>query len=455
MPWLRRRPAGDSPLRHRDFALYVAATVATAFAIEMSFVAIGWQVYAIHRDPLDLGIVGLAMFLPLPLLALPAAAKERADHYEAMTYNIRLDIASDGGNAWPHRRAALTALVAYQAPDLVGMQEVLQHQKQAVEADLPAYQFVGVARNDGKAKGEYSMLGFRRDRFALVGSGTFWLSPTPDVPSKGWDAALPRVASWARLKDKTSRLTLLAVNTHFDHIGTEARLESARQIRRWIGANRKKGETVVLMGDFNSPLESPPHNAITHPVAGQIALQDTLAISRTPHFGPLGTFTGFRIERNDPSPIDHIFVNDGTAVLRHATLTRLDIPLRDVHGFPGRTRIGNSVIVDNRNPDVYCFYRSFGGNLLAIAPHCTLWSPGPGDRFVEFPLGELADLGGFSRVHPLPAEHADSALDEFCTTFDQRGIARPFDGDGDGLAACDAGAMERVPERIFTNAFEP
>ncbi|HEY1318307.1 MAG TPA: MFS transporter [Gaiella sp.] len=72
MPWLRRRAEGDSPLRHRDFALYVAATVATAFAIEMSFVAIGWQVYAIHRDPLDLGIVGLAMFLPLPLLALPA-----------------------------------------------------------------------------------------------------------------------------------------------------------------------------------------------------------------------------------------------------------------------------------------------------------------------------------------------------------------------------------------------
>ncbi|HEY7178269.1 MAG TPA: MFS transporter [Gaiella sp.] len=72
MPRLRRRPGGDSPLRHRDFSLYVAATVATAFAIEMSFVAIGWQVYAIHRDPLDLGLVGLAMFLPLPLLALPA-----------------------------------------------------------------------------------------------------------------------------------------------------------------------------------------------------------------------------------------------------------------------------------------------------------------------------------------------------------------------------------------------
>src|SRR3546814_19040088 len=84
------------------------------------------------------------------------------------------------------------------------MQEVLQHQKQAVEADLPAYQFVGVARDDGKDKGEFSPLGFRRDRFALVGSGTFWLSPTPDVPSQGWDAARPRIATWAGLSDRTA-----------------------------------------------------------------------------------------------------------------------------------------------------------------------------------------------------------------------------------------------------------
>lgn len=256
------------------------------------------------------------------LLALPAAAKGRADRYSAMTYNIRLDTASDGDNAWPHRRSALTGLVAYYAPDLVGMQEVLLNQKQAVEADLPAYQFVGVARDDGKDKGEFSPLGFRRDRFALVASGTFWLSPTPDAPSKGWDAALPRIASWARLKDKASHHMLLIVNTHFDHIGTTARLESAKQIRRWIGENRKTGETVVLMGDFNSPATSPAHGAIVDDAPGQIALHDTLAISHTPHFGPLGTFTGFKIEQLDPSPIDHIFVSDGVTVLRHATLTQ-------------------------------------------------------------------------------------------------------------------------------------
>ncbi|MBU0826150.1 MAG: endonuclease/exonuclease/phosphatase family protein [Alphaproteobacteria bacterium] len=260
------------------------------------------------------------LILLAALCALPAAAKERADRYSAMTYNIRLDIASDGDNAWVHRRAALTGLIAYYAPDIVGMQEVLLNQKQAVGADLPDYQFVGVARDDGRDKGEFSPLGFRRDRFALRASGTFWLSPTPDAPSKGWDAALPRVASWARLHDKAAKRDLLVVNTHFDHVGQVARIESARQIRRWIDGRRKPGETVVLMGDFNAPADSPPYTAIVEPGAG--ALRDTLGISRTPHFGPLGTFTGFQIERNEPTPIDHIFVGDDVTVLRHATLTQ-------------------------------------------------------------------------------------------------------------------------------------
>lgn len=254
------------------------------------------------------------------LIALPAAAKERADRYSAMTYNIRLDIASDGDNAWSHRREALTSLVAYYAPDLVGMQEVLLNQKRDIEADVPGYAFVGVGRDDGKDKGEFSPLGYRRDRFALVASGTFWLSPTPDVPGKGWDAAYPRVASWARLTDKAAKRSLLVVNTHMDHVGLTARLEGAKLIRGWIAGHRKTGDTVVLMGDFNSPTGSPAYAAIT--AAGAGALGDTLTLTRTPHFGPLGTFTAFKVEQIEPAPIDHIFVSDDVTVLRHATLTQ-------------------------------------------------------------------------------------------------------------------------------------
>ncbi|MDZ3832803.1 MAG: endonuclease/exonuclease/phosphatase family protein [Sphingopyxis sp.] len=258
------------------------------------------------------------LLLLAALLALPAAAKEGAAHFSAMTYNIRLDLASDGDNAWPHRRAALTGLVAYYAPDIVGMQEVLLHQKQAIEADLPDYAFVGAARDDGKEAGEFSPIGYRTDRFALRASGTFWLSPTPAVPGKGWDAAYPRIATWARLQDKRSGGRLLILNTHFDHVGATAQLESARQIRRWIAAHRQARESVIAMGDFNSPTGSPAYIAM----AEGGALFDTLAISRTPHFGPRGTFTAFQIDQSPAEPIDHIFVGDRIAVLRHATLTQ-------------------------------------------------------------------------------------------------------------------------------------
>lgn len=264
----------------------------------------------------------LLLTLLTALLAAPATAKARADHYGVMTYNIRLDLASDGDNAWPHRRKALTGLIAYYAPDLLGMQEVLLRQKQDIEADLPGYTFIGVARDDGKDQGEYSSLGFRRDRFTLLASGTFWLSPTPETPGKGWDAAYPRIVSWARLRDRKAKRTLLVANTHFDHVGTTARLESARQIRRWLGTHQTNGDSVILMGDFNSPTGDAPYAAITAAAPDLITLRDTLDISRTPHFGPPGTFTGFNIAQVQEKPIDHIFVGNGVTVLRHATLTQ-------------------------------------------------------------------------------------------------------------------------------------
>lgn len=253
-----------------------------------------------------------------PLLALPATAKEAPARLSAMSYNIRLDLASDGANAWPHRRAAVTALIAYYAPDIIGMQEVLLHQKQAVEADLPAYAFIGAARDDGREAGEFSPLGYRTDRFSLHEHGTYWLSPTPAAPGKGWDAAYPRIATWARLSDRKSGQRLLVLNTHFDHVGPVAKLESARQIRRWLSAQHRQGESLIVMGDFNSPTNSPPHAAMI----ADGALRDARTISRTPPFGPRGSFTGFRIDADEADPIDHIFVSDDVVVERHATLTQ-------------------------------------------------------------------------------------------------------------------------------------
>lgn len=258
----------------------------------------------------------------LTLSAGPALARAGGDRVSVMTYNIRLDLASDGADAWPNRRKMVAALIGYHAPDLIGLQEVLHHQKQALETDLPGYAFIGMARDDGRQAGEYSPIGYRRDRYRLLASGTFWLSPTPDVPGKGWDAAYPRVATWAQLAERRGGRRLLMVNTHLDHVGLVARLEGARQLRRWIAQHRKTGEPVVLTGDFNSMADSDAYRTIV--ATGRGALADTLALSRTPHFGPAGTFNAFKITQAQPGAIDHVFVSAGIHVLRHATLTQHD-----------------------------------------------------------------------------------------------------------------------------------
>src|SRR5688572_20116938 len=140
------------------------------------------------------------------LLALLFAAPASAGNAElrVMTYNIRLDLESDGLNAWPHRRHAVSALIRFYEPDILGMQEVRVHQRDQLKDDLPEYAFLGVGRDDGVEGGEFSSLAYRRDRYRVTDSGNFWLSQTPDTPSRGWDAAYIRIATWARLRERES-----------------------------------------------------------------------------------------------------------------------------------------------------------------------------------------------------------------------------------------------------------
>lgn len=198
----------------------------------------------------------MALLLAL-VLAVSGGAAVAGDTAEAaavpiraMTFNIRLDTAADGPNAWPHRQDMVADLIRYEAPDVVGLQEVLLHQKEMLEGALADYSFVGVGRDDGAETGEFSPLGWRTDRFDLVDSGTFWLSPTPELPGKGWDAAYPRIATWAMLRDRGSGQLIRVLNTHFDHVGFRAKLESAAALAQWVG--RENMPTIVL-GDFNSP----------------------------------------------------------------------------------------------------------------------------------------------------------------------------------------------------------
>jgi endonuclease/exonuclease/phosphatase family metal-dependent hydrolase len=233
-----------------------------------------------------------------------------------MTFNIRYNTPRDSANAWSFRKNFVGSQILFHEVHILGVQEALYDQIQDLQERLPAYRRVGVGRDDGATKGEFSAIFFDSTRLEMVTSGTFWLSPTPSVAgSKGWDAALPRIATWATLRDKQSKSTVTVINTHFDHQGVQARKESANLILQKLSAMRPR-ENALVMGDLNSIPSDAPATIFSS------ALKDSKAISLTGHYGPTGTFNGFERNELDDNPIDYIFVSSDIEVLRHATLSQ-------------------------------------------------------------------------------------------------------------------------------------
>jgi endonuclease/exonuclease/phosphatase family metal-dependent hydrolase len=247
-----------------------------------------------------------------------AASADASLPLRLMTYNIRLDLASDGANAWANRRQWVAAQVLWLRPDIFGLQEVLPNQKADLITDLPQYRLFGGGR-DGKEKGEASPVGYDTQRFDFLEGGVFWLSPTPEVPSRAWDAAYPRIVTWARLKIRDSQQVALAINTHWDHIGIIARRQSAAQIVRWIEANARHCDSVLLFGDFNSEINSVQMRTITQ---SPLALRDARAVSKSAPFGPRGTFNNFETSPTESRAIDHILLGGGVDVERYAVFSQ-------------------------------------------------------------------------------------------------------------------------------------
>ena len=251
----------------------------------------------------------------LGLSILLIGASLPAQPVTVITYNLRYDNPGDGEDAWPKRRDFLVGQLRFQAPDIFGIQEGLHRQVVYLQEQFPDFAMVGVGRDDGRQGGEYSSLFYRKSRFRVLDSGTFWLSETPDSVSKGWDAALPRVCSWAHLEDLSARRNIWVFNTHFDHIGQQARLESAALILRKIKEKNTANEPVICMGDLNSePGEAPL-------LRFRQVLQDTRDQSQEPPFGPEGTFNGFRFQEPVTRRIDYILISPGLRVRQHATLS--------------------------------------------------------------------------------------------------------------------------------------
>lgn len=185
------------------------------------------------------------------------------DSIDVMTFNLRNSRAADGANAWPLRRELAIEGIRAAGPDLLGTQEGYFEQVEDLRQSLgDEYELIGAGRNDGKSAGEFCAILYRRERFGLLESGTFWLSPNPDhIGEKGWDAGLPRIVTFARLRDEQNDRRILWLNTHFDDRGEVARLESARLIKRWVD-QRADGDGVIVTGDFNADIDSPPYRAL-------------------------------------------------------------------------------------------------------------------------------------------------------------------------------------------------
>ena len=265
----------------------------------------------------------LALSLALAAALLPLAERAHAQQGAAplrvMTFNIRYNNPGDSLDAWPHRSEGVAALIRFHDPDVVGLQEAQRNQLDDLQRLLPGYAWFGVPRSDGGPRDEHTAILYRADRLEPLARGTFWLSETPDVPaSRGWDAALPRNATWGRFRDRLTGDTLLHLNTHFDHMGVRAREESARLMKRWLAANAG-GLPVVATGDFNATPESAPIRALVDP-STPLRLVDAIGVSADGAYGPATTWNGFRaIEPN--RRIDFVFVSEGVRVLEHAILS--------------------------------------------------------------------------------------------------------------------------------------
>jgi len=235
-----------------------------------------------------------------------------------MSFNIRYDNPEDSINNWKYRKDYDCSMIRFYDVDIMGNQEVLNNQLDDLLAGLPDYDYIGVGRDDGKTKGEYSSVLYKRDKFQVEKSGTFWLSETPDeVGSKGWDAVCRRVVTWGIFRDKLTGKRFAFFNTHFDHRGKIAREKSASLLKERISSITGNNLPVIVTGDFNVEESS---NAIQTILSGKTLF---LARHESPIvYGPSYSFHGFgKVPVTNRHIIDHVFVNKKVIVDRYGILS--------------------------------------------------------------------------------------------------------------------------------------
>ncbi len=231
-----------------------------------------------------------------------------------MTFNIRYANSGDKENSWDNRKVEVCEFLDKIHPDIFGVQEAIQRQVNYILDNTSNYQFIGVGRTDGKTKGEYSAIFYDTLKFELLKDETFWLSTNPDEPSVGWDAVLKRICTYGQFKNKKTHDTIHVFNTHFDHIGSKARKNSAALILAKISAYQLINKKVIVMGDFNSkPHKSPIILLKKHLLDGRKVMKRKFRY-------PEGSFNAFNVNSKCKRRIDYIFTRNLT-VLNYIHMT--------------------------------------------------------------------------------------------------------------------------------------
>lgn len=239
-----------------------------------------------------------------------------AQSLKVMTYNIRLDIAVDGENGWTHRKDFFTSQIQFYEPDIFGVQEAKPNQVSDIANALSQYNYLGIGR-DENGTGESCTVYYDKKRFLVKESNTFWLSETPEVTSKGWDAAFNRICTYAMMKDIKTESSFWIFNTHLDHIGEVAKTKGIQLILSKIESLNTKKYPVIFMGDFNS---EPNTNRI---IELKEIMNDSRDISKEKPFGPSGTFNNFKYDEPVTKLLDYIFISKKSKieVIKYAILS--------------------------------------------------------------------------------------------------------------------------------------
>jgi len=234
------------------------------------------------------------------------------------TYNVRNQNDDDQreGNGWPQRVSVICDMLNFEQPDIFGTQEAKIGQVRDMLRLLDGYDYIGVAREDGKEDGEHSAIFFKKDYLQLLDHGDFWLSETPDRPGLGWDAACVRICTWGKFRDKRTKMKFYYFNLHMDHVGVVARREGAKLVVKKIQELTDGKTPVILTGDFNVDQNDEIYTIFTN--SG--LLNDSYAVAKQ-RFCENGTFNAFKPDLKTQSRIDHIFLSPKFEVNHYGVLT--------------------------------------------------------------------------------------------------------------------------------------